>query len=387
MWVRLVKGAYWDYETVIAAQNDWPVPVFTQKWQSRRELREAAREFLLANVDWLVPAFGAHNIRSIAHAMAVAEQLEACRPRRFEFQMLYGMADPIKEAIQSLGYRVRIYTPYGQLLPGMAYLVRRLLENSSNDSFLRQGFAEGLSEEVLLMNPVETSDVRRRTEPETASRRDHATGRSRRARRGSPFQNEPLTDFSREANRAAMRDGARAGAHAVRPHLPGRRSTTSRCRSAKTLDSVNPSRKSRGGRQGRGGDGRAGERGGRVVPEGVRRLARHAGRASGPRSCGGWPSSSATGASSCRRGSCYETGKPWRESDADVAEAIDFCEYYALEMEKLAAPQHRDVPGEDNRYFYEPRGVAVVIAPWNFPLAILTGMATAALVAGQHGRS
>ena len=75
--------------------------------------------------------------------MAVAEQLKV-PPRRFEFQMLYGMADPIKEAIQSLGYRVRIYTPYGQLLPGMAYLVRRLLENSSNDSFLRQGFAEGL---------------------------------------------------------------------------------------------------------------------------------------------------------------------------------------------------------------------------------------------------
>ena len=67
--------------------------------------------------------------------------------------MLYGMADPIKDAIQSLGHRVRVYTPYGQLLPGMAYLVRRLLENTSNDSFLRQGFAEGLSEEVLLMNP------------------------------------------------------------------------------------------------------------------------------------------------------------------------------------------------------------------------------------------
>ena len=79
----------------------------------------------------------------------------------------------------------------------------------------------------------------------------------------------------------------------------------------------------------------------------------------------------------------FETGKPWREADADVAEAIDFCEYYALEMLKLDSPQHRDVPGEDNRYFYEPRGVAVVIAPWNFPLAILTGMATAALVAGN----
>ena len=69
--------------------------------------------------------------------MAVAEELERAAGG-FEFQMLYGMADPIKESLRSLGHRVRIYTPYGQLLPGMAYLVRRLLENTSNDSFLRQ---------------------------------------------------------------------------------------------------------------------------------------------------------------------------------------------------------------------------------------------------------
>ena len=79
----------------------------------------------------------------------------------------------------------------------------------------------------------------------------------------------------------------------------------------------------------------------------------------------------------------HETGKPWRESDADVCEAIDFCEYYAAEMIRLSSPQRRDVPGEENEYFYEPRGVAFIVAPWNFPLAILTGMATAALVTGN----
>jgi RHH-type transcriptional regulator, proline utilization regulon repressor / proline dehydrogenase / delta 1-pyrroline-5-carboxylate dehydrogenase len=78
-----------------------------------------------------------------------------------------------------------------------------------------------------------------------------------------------------------------------------------------------------------------------------------------------------------------ETGKPWRESDADVAEAIDFCDYYAAETEKLWAGHDVDVPGEDNSYFYEPRGVALVIAPWNFPLAILCGMAAAAVVTGN----
>jgi RHH-type proline utilization regulon transcriptional repressor/proline dehydrogenase/delta 1-pyrroline-5-carboxylate dehydrogenase len=79
----------------------------------------------------------------------------------------------------------------------------------------------------------------------------------------------------------------------------------------------------------------------------------------------------------------FECGKQWREADADLAEAIDFCDFYAHEMVRLARPRLRNVAGEDNAYFYEPRGVAVVIAPWNFPLAILTGMTTAALVTGN----
>ena len=79
----------------------------------------------------------------------------------------------------------------------------------------------------------------------------------------------------------------------------------------------------------------------------------------------------------------YECGKQWREADADVAEAIDFCEYYARAMLELSAPRRRNRPGEDNEYFYEPRGVCVAIAPWNFPLAILCGMTVAPLVAGN----
>jgi RHH-type proline utilization regulon transcriptional repressor/proline dehydrogenase/delta 1-pyrroline-5-carboxylate dehydrogenase len=79
----------------------------------------------------------------------------------------------------------------------------------------------------------------------------------------------------------------------------------------------------------------------------------------------------------------FEVGKPWREADADVAEAIDFCMYYAREAERLAAPRRVDVPGEENATTHWPRGVAVVIAPWNFPLAILAGMTTAALVTGN----
>ncbi len=79
----------------------------------------------------------------------------------------------------------------------------------------------------------------------------------------------------------------------------------------------------------------------------------------------------------------YEVGKPWREADADVAEAIDFCNYYADQIQQLHRPRPRNVPGEWNDFFYEPRGVCAVIAPWNFPLAILTGMTAAALAAGN----
>ena len=381
VWIRLVKGAYWDYETVIAAQNHWPVPVFTKKWQSDANF-EKLTEFLLANVEWLIPAFGSHNVRSIAHAMAVAERLKV-PPRRYEFQMLYGMADAIKEAIQSLGHRVRIYTPYGQLLPGMAYLVRRLLENSSNDSFLRQGFTEGLSEEVLLMNPS-----------------DHATALSggRKPPVGDPivngtacaqgayaprsgFQNDPLTDFAVEANRVAMKaalDQVRTEFGRSYPVIIDNRPHAV----DKWMKRENPSRTS--------------ELIGEVAMADVD--AANAAVASCLKALDGWRDTKVEERAGLLRRLAgqfrkrrfelaawivFETGKPWRESDADVSEAIDFCEYYARQMLELGKPQHRDVPGEDNRYFYEPRGVAVVIAPWNFPLAILTGMATAALVAGN----
>ncbi len=79
-----------------------------------------------------------------------------------------------------------------------------------------------------------------------------------------------------------------------------------------------------------------------------------------------------------------EVGKGWREADADVVEAIDYLEYYGRQMLRLSEPQvTQRIPGESNLHFYQPRGVAVVIAPWNFPLAIPTGMTTAALVTGN----
>jgi RHH-type proline utilization regulon transcriptional repressor/proline dehydrogenase/delta 1-pyrroline-5-carboxylate dehydrogenase len=381
VWVRLVKGAYWDYETVIAAQNDWPVPVFTRKWESDANF-ERLTDFLLANVDWLVPAFGSHNIRSIAHAMAAAERM-GVPPRRFEFQMLYGMADPVKEAIQSLGYRVRIYTPYGQLLPGMAYLVRRLLENSSNDSFLRASFAEGLDEEVLLMNPVDkgrAGGLSPLLVPTPNGKGSHPGAEPPRPTL-MPFRNEPPADFAKEANRAAMRDAlaaVRSQFGRTYPAVVNNRPLAA----ARAIESVNPSHKRE------------------VLGTWAAATAEQANAAvaAAKAAFDGWRDTPVEErAAVLHRTSAQfrarrfelaawivlETGKPWREADADVAEAIDFCEYYAIEGVKLQGPQTRNVPGEDNTYFYEPRGVAVVIAPWNFPLAILTGMTAAVLVTGN----
>ncbi len=159
--VRLVKGAYWDYETIVSVQNGWPNPVWSHKWETDANY-ERLTDFLLRNRRWLRPALASHNVRSLAHALAVAQTLRL-PPGSLEIQMLYGMAEPIKDTLVSLNQRVRVYTPYGQLLPGMAYLVRRLLENTANESFLRASFTEHVPEALLLRNPLEFDRDRRMT--------------------------------------------------------------------------------------------------------------------------------------------------------------------------------------------------------------------------------
>ncbi len=133
--IRLVKGAYWDYEVLSARRLGWPEPVYLQKWQSDASFERCTR-FLLRHHDRLRPAFGSHNVRSLAHAIAAAEAM-SLPPAAYELQTLYGMGDALQRALVARGHRVRVYTPYGALLPGMAYLVRRLLENTANESFLK----------------------------------------------------------------------------------------------------------------------------------------------------------------------------------------------------------------------------------------------------------
>jgi RHH-type proline utilization regulon transcriptional repressor/proline dehydrogenase/delta 1-pyrroline-5-carboxylate dehydrogenase len=381
VWVRLIKGAYWDYETVIAAQEHWPVPVFTEKWATDA-CYERMTLFLLENRDLLRPAFGSHNIRSLAHAMAAAQLLEVS-PRAIEIQMLYGMADEVKDALVRLGQRVRVYTPYGQLLPGMAYLVRRLLENTANTSFLRASFTEHVPEEKLLMNPIQShSSLVTRHSSNAAMRDGHPGSTNDQGRMtNNLFSNEPLADFSREPNREAMREAlaeVKKQLGSTYPLVIGGQEVTT----PQMLDWMNPSHV-------RELVGRCGKATVADASKALRAAADAfpAWRDRAPDERADYLVKAADLMRQRRweltAWEVFECAKPWREADADVAEAIDYCEYYAREMRRLADPQRFNLPGEDNSYFYEPRGVVVVIAPWNFPLAIMCGMTTAALVAGN----
>ena len=142
-------------------------------------------------------AFGTHNVRTMAACIARAEALGR-HPRSYEFQMLYGMAEPIKQALIEMGHRVREYCPIGEILPGMSYLVRRLLENTSNEGFLRATFSEGEAGGGVTRR---SGQARRRPGPMTWPE--------------PPFRNEPLTDFTRADARERMRGCAGESAGAV----------------------------------------------------------------------------------------------------------------------------------------------------------------------------
>ncbi|HSF57943.1 MAG TPA: proline dehydrogenase family protein, partial [Candidatus Binatia bacterium] len=153
--VRLVKGAYWDSEITWARQKGWPIPVFLNKAETDANYERLAR-LLLESHDVIDAAFGSHNIRSLAHAIVTAKHAGLSN-NGYEIQMLYGMGEPIRQAVIQNGQRVRVYVPVGRLLPGMAYLIRRLMENTSNTSFLRQTYAEEQQIDQLILPPAPTN--------------------------------------------------------------------------------------------------------------------------------------------------------------------------------------------------------------------------------------
>jgi RHH-type proline utilization regulon transcriptional repressor/proline dehydrogenase/delta 1-pyrroline-5-carboxylate dehydrogenase len=141
--IRLVKGAYWDHEVVEARQHGWRPPVFESKAECDRNFEELTRR-LLDSRPYVRVAVGSHNLRSISHAIAYDRLTGGDYRGALELQVLRGLGDELARALAAAGFRVRAYCPVGDLVAGMAYLVRRLLENTANESFLgrqRQGAA------------------------------------------------------------------------------------------------------------------------------------------------------------------------------------------------------------------------------------------------------
>lgn len=371
--IRLVKGAYWDAETVQAAAAGWDPPVFERKDQTDASFERCTR-MLLDHHRTVRAAFGSHNLRSLAHAVAYARH-RGIPDHAYEVQLLHGMAEPIHDAVVRLGLRLRVYAPVGELVPGMAYLVRRLLENTSNESFVRHRFVEGRALDDLLEAPrVDELPAYRPLAP--------AAERATDAAAPGPYRPEPNREWRRAPERAgfaaaldevraelgidvpALVDGQEVRTTAVIASVdPGRTeelvATSASCGPAEADAAVAAALRDAG----RWRDAPAAERA-RVLFEVADRLRRDRDRLAAL--------------------VCLEAGKPWDHADADVCEAIDFCEYYARQAIRLAAGGPLDSPpGEANRLGYQGRGPTAVIAPWNFPLAIPAGMTAAALAAGN----
>jgi len=355
--VRLVKGAYWDEERIVASQNSWPVPVFEEKAETDRSF-ERCTDALLGAWPHLRPAFGTHNPHSIAQAVAKARSGGIPDPD-IEFQMLYGMAEGVRAVVATEGYRTRVYVPVGEIIPGMAYLVRRLLENSSNQAWFQFGLGHAA--------PASAPEARVKERPAYVE---------------SGFRNaSPARFFDSEVREhmlsalAKMR-GAFGGSY---PLLIGERRLSDRPQ----LEVHCPAEPATVV--------------GRVAQASLADV--DAAVAAAREGFPAWRDRPAAERASILRRAAdmleerryelaavmvYESAKPWREADSDVAEAIDYLRYYAQEAERYGQPQAMGgVLGEHNEYTYQGRGVAVIIAPWNFPLAIITGMSTAALAAGN----
>ncbi|MDZ8259530.1 L-glutamate gamma-semialdehyde dehydrogenase [Nostoc sp. ChiQUE01b] len=364
--IRLVKGAYWDQETIKAAQKHWPQPVYNDKAATDANF-ETITQLLLENHQYVYSAIGSHNVRSHARAIAIAESLNVPR-RRFELQVLYGMGDKVAKALVDKGYRVRVYCPYGELLPGMAYLIRRLLENTANSSFLRQNLENRPIEELL-------------APPIIKDEKNSLTPNSSLLTPNSHFSGAADTDYAEEEVRMKAAQAFQSVRQQLgKTYLP--LINGEYVNPPEFVDSLNPSKFSEV-------IGKVG-----LISVEQAEQAMQAAKAAFP----GWKKTPAKQRADILRKAgdlleerraelsawiVLEVGKPVKEADGEVSEAIDFCRYYADEIERLDKGVNYDIPGETNHYIYQPRGIAVVISPWNFPLAIACGMTVAALVSGN----
>jgi len=352
--VRLVKGAYWDYETIHAEEMGWPCPVWAAKHETDACFERMSEIFLdatprSAGDGGVKLALGSHNVRSIAAALEGLERRNLPR-EAMELQMLHGMADQLKGAAVDSGLRIREYVPVGEMIPGMAYLVRRLLENTSNESWLRAGFLDDADTDQLLASPHHDNGTAARDLASIGAERHTLSPAVDGVGDGRPFMTEPMRDFSQARERDAFA-GAISAARV--PHVANDGTAEDIDRAIESAHAYFPTWRDRD------------------PIERANMLVRAA-------------EIMRTRRDELSAIIIKENGKCWVDADGDVCEAIDFMDYYA----RCAVPLFTRTRlgrfiGELDEQWYQPRGVAGVIAPWNFPLAICTGMTAAALVTGN----
>jgi RHH-type proline utilization regulon transcriptional repressor/proline dehydrogenase/delta 1-pyrroline-5-carboxylate dehydrogenase len=371
--VRLVKGAYWDTEIKRAQQLGLPgYPVFTRKVHTDLSYLACARA-LLGHSPLLYPQFASHN----AHSLAAVLELAGNRP--FELQRLHGMGEGLHGLIldESPGVASRVYDPVGRARDLLPYLVRRLLENGANASFVNRLADSRISVAQAAADPLE-ADQGEGPSGAPIPRPRGLYGLERIAAAGlDPSDPVALARLESAMGLAALRMGG--GQWRAAPLISGRTMGTGRGRAI--LDPADRRR-------------RVGE----VVESGPAEVeqALVAAAAAAP----GWDRVPAGERARCleraadllesRLGElvarcCREAGKTVSDGVAEVREAADYCRYYgARAIEGFARPQRLPGPaGELNLLSLHGRGVFACISPWNFPLAIFVGQVAAALAAGN----
>ena len=382
--VRLVKGAYWDSEIKLAQEAGLDgYPVYTRKSATDLSYIACARRLLGAR-DALLPQFATHNAHTIAAVLELAREAR-CPKGGFEFQRLHGMGEALygfmaeaRKRAEEAGHPVRVYAPVGSHEDLLPYLVRRLLENGANTSFVNRIGDDRAPVARLVADPAERlrgliADGQPIAHPRIplpchlfAPERPNSEGLDLADPRDlRPFAQAVAEVAAADHAAAPIIDGAESGGAAARAvqDPADRRRTVGMVREAQGHDveaALAATTATAAGWAAEPAVGRA------------LALDRAAARMESDRA--------ALVALAIREG-----GKTVRDAVAEVREAVDLCRYYAARSRAdFAGPRPLPgVTGEDNSLALVGRGVFACISPWNFPLAIFTGQVAAALAAGN----
>lgn len=366
--VRLIKGAYWDTEVKRAQERGWSdFPVFTRKITTDVSYLACAKQ-LLAEHEWLTPVFGSHNALTIASIKALAP-----KPELLEFQRLQGMGEELFQTLETEGLRTCVYAPVGNHDILLGYLVRRLLENGANSSFVNQLSDPRIPIAQLITDPVARLAARADKRHAKVALPSALYSPERHNSSGldlsDPAVTVPLSaeieaSWQRAWRAAPLINGAaQTAAPAVPIYDPSRNSRIVGQVHNATVAQVNAA-----------GDAASAAFPawrGRYVAERATILEHWA---------EALQAEQATFIALLGR----EAGKTVNDAVAEVREAVDFCRYYAVEARKQCTPQLLPcITGEKNELFLVGRGVFGCISPWNFPLAIFVGQIAAALAVGN----